>query len=139
MREKRVVLKDHGGRALLRRQVVDAPSADQDVAVGDGLEARDHAQRGGLPAAGGAEKGDELALRDGEVEIDDGGRAVVVDLAHLDQFEVKGHGISLPRPHVVIASRRRSNPGPLVKANVCGSPSRLTQGVLPWIASLRSQ
>ena len=90
VRKQRVVLEDHRGRPPLGRQVVDAAAADQDVAARDRLEAGDHAQRRRLAAARGAEEGDELALAHGQVEPDDRGRAVVIDLADTDQLKV-GH------------------------------------------------
>ena len=72
VRVERVGLEDHGDVARARRQVVDHPAADADLAAGDLLEPRDHAQRRGLAAAGGADQRDELAVGDLEVDaVDD--------------------------------------------------------------------
>ena len=46
--------------------------AEADGAGGDLLEAADHAQRGGLAAAGRTEQGEELAALDVERQIVDG-------------------------------------------------------------------
>jgi hypothetical protein len=51
VRIERVILKHHRDVAILRRPVVDDFAADIDVAGGDFLEARDHAQRRRLAAA----------------------------------------------------------------------------------------
>ena len=47
----------------------DVVAVDQDLARGRLLEAGDHPQRRRLAAAGRAEQGEELALRDLEVEL----------------------------------------------------------------------
>ena len=83
VRVERVVLEDHRDVALLRRQVVDDFLADPDLAVGDLLEPREHAQRRRLAAARRADDDHELAVLDHEVELVDGQRAVVVDLRDL--------------------------------------------------------
>jgi hypothetical protein len=88
---ERVVLEDHRDVALLRRQVVDDAAADRHRAVGDVLEPRDHAERRRLPAAGGADEHEELAVVDVEREAEDGLHAVVVDLVDLVEGDV-GHG-----------------------------------------------
>ena len=67
VRIERVVLEHHGDVAILRRQVVDHLAADRDVAGSDFLEARDHAQRRALAAAGRADQHDELVVRDVEM------------------------------------------------------------------------
>ena len=51
VRIERVVLEHHGDVAVLRRHVVDDVAADGDLAAGDVLQARDHAQRRRLAAA----------------------------------------------------------------------------------------
>jgi len=45
VRVERVVLEHHGDVPVLRRDVVDAPAADQQVPLADLLEARDHPER----------------------------------------------------------------------------------------------
>ena len=73
VRVQRVVLEHHRDVAVLRRDVGDIAIADQDVAGVDLFEAGEHAQRGGLSAAGGADENQELAIGDLEVELVDGG------------------------------------------------------------------
>ena len=58
------------------------------VAVGDLLEAGDHAQGGGLAAARGPDQHQELAVLDLERQVLHGLEAVVVDLVHVVQHEV---------------------------------------------------
>ena len=60
--------------------VVDDALADPEDALGDLLEAGDHAQRRRLAAAGRADEDHELAVLDLEVEVVHGARAVRVDL-----------------------------------------------------------
>ena len=52
--------------------VVDHAIADAQVALGDLLEAGDHAQRGGLAATGWPDQDHELAIVDLKVEVVDG-------------------------------------------------------------------
>ena len=52
VRVERVVLEDHGDVAVTRGDVGDVLVADVDGAVGDVFQAGEHAQRGGLTAAG---------------------------------------------------------------------------------------
>ena len=54
----------------------DVAVADADRAAVDVLEAGEHAQRGGLAAAGGADEDEELAVADLEVELVDRGLLV---------------------------------------------------------------
>jgi len=80
VRVERVALEDHRDVAILRRQVVDDPIADADLAAADLLEAGEHAQGGGLAAAGGADEHHQLPVPDLEVEVVHRLRAIVVDL-----------------------------------------------------------
>ena len=79
---------------LLRRHPRDVDALEADRAFGRGLEARDHPQRGRLPAAGRAEQREELARRDGEVGFGD--RDVVGealrDMVDLDDRAALGAG-----------------------------------------------
>ena len=68
VREDRVVLEHHGDAALARRQVVDPPAADPDLALARRLEPGDDAQERGLAAARGAEQHHELLVGDGQVD-----------------------------------------------------------------------
>jgi hypothetical protein len=69
VRIQRVVLEHHGDVAVLRGNVVHQLVADVQLALGDLLQAGDHAQRGGLAAAGGADEDDEFLIGDLQVEI----------------------------------------------------------------------
>ena len=60
VRQQSVALEHHCRVSLVGRQVVDCLAADIDLALVRALESRDHAEDGGLSAAGGAEQGDEL-------------------------------------------------------------------------------
>ena len=92
MRVERIILKDHGDVAILRRQVIDDLAADINGAGGDFLEARDHAQRRALAATRGADQNDEFIV--GNIEIDAAHRFDVVEaLGHVTQRDF-GHGSS---------------------------------------------
>src|SRR5690606_27844904 len=91
MRVERVVLEHHGDVPVLGREMGDLPLADPDAALVDVLEPREHPQGGGLPAAGGPDEDEELAVPDLDVELVDGGglstrvepgRLVVGDRCH---------------------------------------------------------
>ena len=69
VRKQRIGLEHHGDVALLRRQVVGAHAADQQIAGGDRLQPGQHAQQGRLAAAGRADQHDELAALDVEADV----------------------------------------------------------------------
>ena len=73
VRVQRVVLEHHGDVPVLRRQVRDVAVADADGAAVDVLQPREHAERGGLAAAGRTDQDEELAVLDVDVEPVDGG------------------------------------------------------------------
>ncbi len=94
VRVQRVVLEYHRDVAVLRRDVVHAALADEDVAPRRVLEARHHAQRGGFAAARWTDEHHELAVEDLEVQVVDG-RCLVVLVRLRDVFQSDGcHGIS---------------------------------------------
>ena len=64
VREQRITLEHHPGRALVRARGGDDLRADADFAGGRQDEARDHAQRRGLAAAGWPEQRHQFAMRD---------------------------------------------------------------------------
>ena len=64
-----VALEHHGDIAILRRDVVDQTAADVHLALGDLLQAGDHAQGSGLAAARGADEDDEFLILDLQVEV----------------------------------------------------------------------
>ena len=70
--EEGVVLEDRVDVALVRRQPGDVLAAQLDEAARRLLEAADHAQRGRLAAARGAEEREELPAADLEVDAVDG-------------------------------------------------------------------
>jgi hypothetical protein len=80
VRVQRVVLEHHRDVPVLRLDVGDVAVADEDAARVDVLEAREHAERGGLTTTGGADEDEELAVLDVQVErVDRGARATRVD------------------------------------------------------------
>ena len=72
MRVERVGLEHHGDAAIRGRHRVHRLAADQQLAGGDLLQPGDHAQQGGLAAAGRADEDDQLAVLDGERDVADG-------------------------------------------------------------------
>ncbi len=69
VRKQRVALEHHAEAAVARLDVVDHAAVDPDLARGRILEARDHAQRRGLAAAGRADEHHELAVLDRDVDV----------------------------------------------------------------------
>ena len=67
-------------------------------AVGDVLEAGDHAQGGGLAAARGSDEHEELAVGDVERQVLHGMEAVVVDLVDMVQHQFR-HGYTPSTRH----------------------------------------
>jgi hypothetical protein len=98
VRVERVVLEDHRDVAVLGREVGDVAVTDPDLAAVDLFEAGEHAQGGGLAAAGGADEDEELAVLDVDVELVDAGLVVArVDPGGV--VELDGcHGCSAPSP-----------------------------------------
>ncbi len=92
VRVERVGLEDHGELALGRRHLGHVRAVDQDVAVGDLLEAGDHPEQRRLAAARGADEDHELAVADREVDaVDHLGRAEALDdLAQLEVSHARG-------------------------------------------------
>jgi hypothetical protein len=74
VREQREALEHHGRAARGGGQVGDVAVVQQDVAAGDRLVARDHAQRGALAAARGPQQAAVAAAGDAQVDGVDGGR-----------------------------------------------------------------
>jgi hypothetical protein len=61
VRKQRVALEHHVDRALMRQDLCDVLAIEQDAALIRRLEAREHAQQGGLAAAARAEQCEKLA------------------------------------------------------------------------------
>ena len=76
VRVERVVLEDHGDVTVLGLNVGDVAVTDEDATGVDVLQAREHAQGGGLTAAGGANEYEELAIGDLEVESVNAGAVI---------------------------------------------------------------
>jgi hypothetical protein len=95
VRVQRVILEHHGDVAIHRRQIVDDFVADQDVARGDRLESRHHAQGRGLAAAGRADQHHELLVADFQVHVVDGVNLVefLVELPNVN----RRHALYSPR------------------------------------------
>jgi hypothetical protein len=83
VRVQGVVLEDHGDVAVLGLLVGDHPVADGDLAVGDLVQAGDHAQDGRLAAARRADQDHELAAVDLEGHVAHGLDAAGELLAHV--------------------------------------------------------
>ena len=77
MRVEGIALEDHGDVSVLGGNVVHELAADVELTARYLLEARHHAQRRGLTAAGGAYEHHELTVRDLEVKVLDGDDALV--------------------------------------------------------------
>ena len=69
VRVQGVVLENHRNVPVLGRDVVHQLAVDVKLALGDLLETRDHSQRRGLAAAGGADQNDELLIGDVKAEL----------------------------------------------------------------------
>ena len=113
VRVERVVLEHERDVAILRGHVVHARAIDGEVAFADLLEARDHAQRGALAAARGADEHAELAVLDREIDgVNRAERAAVlafVDLADLGERHIRHRGYLSPSPRRARDLRRRSS------------------------------
>ena len=86
--EEGVALKDGVDVALVRRDVVDALTEEENVPLVGRFKAADHAQRCGLAAAGGAEQREKFVVVDVEVDAVENGFAVKLlgDAPELNDF-----------------------------------------------------
>ena len=80
-----VALKHHGDVAVLGQHVVDQFAVDIQFAFGDLLQAGDHAQRGGLAAARGADQHHEFLILDLQIKILDSSDVARIDLPNIAQ------------------------------------------------------
>ncbi len=119
MRIERVVLEHHGDVAVGRLHVVDDTPADRDGAAGDGLEAGDHPEQGGLAAARRPEQHRERAVGNTERHALHGLDAAGVDLAHILQRH-RGHVVLPP----VVCARTLPLTGRVVR-RALRAPSRV--------------
>ena len=90
VRVERVRLEDHRDVAVPRREVGDVAAADLDRALGDLLEAGDHAQQRRLPAARRPDEDDELAVVDLERDVVDRDDVAAEPLRDMGQADT-GH------------------------------------------------
>jgi len=86
VRIERIVLEHHRDVPVLGRQVVHDPVAYGDLAGRDLLETRDHAEGGGLAAAGRAHEDHELLVADREVHVLDRVHLVVLLVEVLEDY-----------------------------------------------------
>src|SRR5699024_715138 len=114
MRIERIVLEHHGDITFARGQQSDIVLADADVAGVDGFETCEHAQGGGLPASGGTDEDEELAIGDVETDlVDGGGQRLRVMTERIVEGDC-GHDVlnlSRMRTHPMIAGDRAVSSG----------------------------
>ena len=89
--EERVLLEDGVHRPPVGRQPLDLLAVEEDRALGHVLEPRDHAQQRGLAAAGRAEEGEELVVRDLQARAPDRGEGPVA-LHHVAKLDRRRTG-----------------------------------------------
>ena len=94
MREERIVLEYHADAALMRRHAVDGLAVQEDLAVGGGLEAREHQKGRRLAGTRRAQHGDEFALGDIQIEILNDQGLAVITLLHVHEAN---HGLAAGR------------------------------------------
>ena len=86
MWKKRIALKDHRHVAPVRGQARHILSPDQDAARAWRFQPREHPKRRGFPAARRAQKRDQLARLDRQVEVRNRGKSAVI-LADRAEFD----------------------------------------------------
>ena len=108
MGKQREALKHHRGIAQRRRQVGDVLAGDEDPAFGDFLQTTDHAQGRGLAAARRPKHGDEFAVLDLGIEIDDGARSARIGLGCVfeDDVELAHRLVGILRRGMIFAENR---------------------------------
>ena len=79
MAVERIVLEDHGHVSVLGGRGGDIPTVEIELAGADVLKAGNHAKRGRLAAAGGADQNDKLTVLDLQVKIVNSLDVVVID------------------------------------------------------------
>ncbi len=92
VREQRVGLKHHVDRPLVRRHVRHILPIEHDLPFRGLLETGQHAQQGGLTAAGRAEQRKDLALVDGKADVFD--RVLPVEgFGEVTDFQQRGENL----------------------------------------------
>ena len=109
VRIERVGLEHHGDVALARVQVVDAPAADADLALGHGIQPGDHVEQRGLAAAGGADQHQKLARVHADVDaLEDVQLAVAfADVEQLERCHAASSSLVQPFTDPVIRPRTK--------------------------------
>ena len=122
------MLKNKRDIALGGTPVGDILAVDEHLSLGRLFEAGDDAQRGGLAGAGLAQKHEELAVGDVEVEIAKrGGRTVFLgdvlefDMGHLNRLVPKSEVWRVPRRQRATPSDR---PSSVLKKCACAGSIR---------------
>ena len=95
VREQAVLLEHHADVAAVCGNVVDHLVVEVDVALVDGVEARDHAQKRGLAAAGRSQQGEELAGLDLQVYAVYRAHIVVIDFGRGSDLDRLAHAKQL--------------------------------------------
>ena len=90
-----IALEHHGHFTLAGTPVVGQLAIDEEITLADVLQSGDHAQRGGLAAAGGADEHDELTPLGFQVEVMHGVEAIGIDLVDILQRKVCHGGLLL--------------------------------------------
>ena len=131
VRIERVVLEYHGDVALFRRHAIDNALADADLAGGDVLEPRDHAQERRLAAARRSHQHDEFAVIDEHVDaVDYFGRSKgLSDVADRDGR----HGCSSTRPLPGARARGLLSYSPRLRRNAA-KPGPQLDGIIGAIS-----
>jgi hypothetical protein len=88
VRIQRVVLEHHRDVPVARRQIVHPIPADDQVALGDVFQTRDHAQRRRLPAPRRADEDHELPVTDLQIDVLDRFEPVRIALPDLVQRDL---------------------------------------------------
>ena len=83
MRKQRVILEHHADAALVRRDVIDRPTAKLDVAMCRRLEPRQHHQAGCFSRARWPKHGDKFTSGNIEIEVFDNERFAVITLLNI--------------------------------------------------------
>src|SRR5579872_2386243 len=122
MREQRVALEHDTHFAAMRRQCGDAGAVEADVAGGGRHEAGDHAQCGGLAAAGWTEQHDQLAGAHCEADGIDRG-LVAESLGQSVECQCFGHCTTRP-----MRTNRSSRSSSAATATICRTATAETSG-----------
>ena len=125
VRIQRVVLEHHRDVAFLRRNAIDDPAADADLAMGDFLESGQHAQQRRLAATRRTDEHAEFAVGDVDVDTTNDLRRAEI-LLHRSDADCRHAPPSMSRSSA--AADRALRP---LQARVAGCPRRRHNPVAP--------